>query len=95
MIYTNQATSLARDIAVRSVIGLHESDHVSDVICLLIDHGQQPMKMYIEVTLLYKTKCNYKWQKSSSVQKHCKWILTKKHTSFVSMQTAAIYEKGQ
>ena len=33
MIYTNQATSLARDIAVRSVIGLHESDHVSDVIC--------------------------------------------------------------
>ena len=30
---TNQATSLARDIAVRSVIGLHESHHVSDVIC--------------------------------------------------------------
>ena len=26
MIYTNQATSLARDIAVRSVIGLHKSD---------------------------------------------------------------------
>ena len=33
MIYTNQATSLARDIAVRSVIGLHKSDHISDVIC--------------------------------------------------------------
>ena len=32
-IYTNQATSLARDIAVRSVIGLHKSDHVSNVIC--------------------------------------------------------------
>ena len=29
----NQATSLTRDIAVRSVIGLHKSDHVSDVIC--------------------------------------------------------------
>ena len=28
-----QATSLARDIAVRSVIGLPKSDHVSDVIC--------------------------------------------------------------
>ena len=26
MVYTNQATSLARDIAVRSVIGLHKSD---------------------------------------------------------------------
>ena len=57
MIYTNQATSLARDIAVRSVIGLHKSDHISDVICPLIDHGQQPMKMYIEVTLLYKYSC--------------------------------------
>ena len=33
VIDTNQATSLARDIAVRSVIGLHQSDHVSDVIC--------------------------------------------------------------
>ena len=33
MIYTNQATSLARDIAVRSVIGLHKSDHIIDVIC--------------------------------------------------------------
>ena len=57
MIYTNQATSLARDIAVRSVIGLRKSDHVSDrrnlYICPPIDHGQQPMKMYIEVTLLY------------------------------------------
>ena len=65
MIYTNQATSLTRDIAVRSVIGLYKSDHVSDVICasVLIDHGQQPMKMYIEVTLLYRvipiTPCNY------------------------------------
>ena len=34
MIYTNQGTSLARrDIAVNSVIGLHKSDQVSDVIC--------------------------------------------------------------
>ena len=33
MIYRNQVTSLACDIAVRSVIGLHKSDHVSDVIC--------------------------------------------------------------
>ena len=33
VIYTNQATSLARDIAVRSVIGLYKSDYVSDVIC--------------------------------------------------------------
>ena len=58
MICTNQATSLPRDIAVRSVIGLHKSDYVSDVICAscpLIDHGQQPMKMYIEVALLYNT----------------------------------------
>ena len=41
MTYKNQATSLARDIAVRSVIGLHKTDHVSDVICVrpLIDHG--------------------------------------------------------
>ena len=60
MIYTNQATSLARDIAVRFVIGLHKSDHVilrrNLWICPLIDHGQQPMKMYIDlkVTLLYK-----------------------------------------
>ena len=33
MMYTNQATSLARHIAVRSFIGLHKSDHISDVIC--------------------------------------------------------------
>ena len=59
VIYTNQATSLTRDIAVRSVIGLHKSDHVSDVICPLIDHGQQPIKMYIEVTLLYKEPLLY------------------------------------
>ena len=48
MNYTNQAMLLARDFAVRSVIGLHLC------ICPLIDHRQQPMKMYIEVTLLYK-----------------------------------------
>ena len=36
MIYTNQATSLARDIAVRSVIGLHISDHDNDVICAYV-----------------------------------------------------------
>ena len=33
IIYTNQAPSLARAIAVKSVIGLHKSDHVSDLIC--------------------------------------------------------------
>ena len=33
MTYTNQAAALARDIAVRSVIGLDKSDHVNDVIC--------------------------------------------------------------
>ena len=54
MIYTNQAASLARDIAVRSVIGLRKSDHVSDVIiCPLIVYRQQPMKMYIVVLLLF------------------------------------------
>ena len=50
MIYRNQATSLARDIAVRFVIGLHKSDHVTN-------RSQQPM--YIEVTLLYRYKCEY------------------------------------
>ena len=33
LINTNQAISLAHDIAVKPVIGLHKSDHVSDVIC--------------------------------------------------------------
>ena len=36
MIYRNQVTSLACDIAVRSVIGLHKSGHVSDVICAFV-----------------------------------------------------------
>ena len=44
MIYTNEATTLALDIAVRSVISLHQSDHVSDVICASV----LPMQMYIE-----------------------------------------------
>ena len=29
-------------------------------VCPLIDHGQQPMKMHTEVTLLYKYKYKYK-----------------------------------
>ena len=36
----------------------NKSADVSDVICVcpLIDHGQQPMKMHTEVTLLYKVQ---------------------------------------
>ena len=38
----------------RSVIGWHKWDHVSDVIiCPLIVYRQQPMKMYIAVLLLF------------------------------------------
>ena len=63
-LYTNQATSLARDIAVRSVIGLHKSEHVSDVICssvLYIIRATTNEIVHIEVTLLYKYNlCIYK-----------------------------------
>ena len=47
MIYANQAMSLARDIAVRSVIQVYM---INQCVCPLIDHGQQPMKMHTEVT---------------------------------------------